>query len=157
MKTIIAAGAALACAIAAVAVAQPAPPTPEQQAARSVDLRKSSMKLIGFSFGPMRGFMQGNAAFDAAAFQTGAERLAVLGGMVPALFASDTSAFEVETTALDSIWTSKADFDMKAAGLVAAAEAVGAAAASGDEAAARDAVMGLGQACAACHDDFRSE
>ncbi len=76
--------------------------------------------------------------------------------MIPDLFAQDTSEFDIETAALDSIWSNKDDFDSKAAELEAAAGAVIEAAGAGDDGATRAAIGRMGQVCGSCHDDFRS-
>jgi cytochrome c556 len=113
------------------------------------------MKLISFANGPVGAMMRGTTPFDTAAVKVAADRLVVLAPMIPGVFATDTSASSLETEALPSIWANKADFDMKAAALLTAAEALSAAAATGDEAATRAAVAGIGSSCSGCHDDYR--
>jgi cytochrome c556 len=159
MRTIITLGTALACAlsVAATSVAQPTPPTPEEQAAAAVATRQSVFKLLSWNMAPFAGMMRGQTPFDAALIKTRAVNIAGLAPMIPDLFATDTSAFELETRALDNIWTNKADFDSHPGELVEAANALGAAADSGDEAAIRAAIQGVGAVCSSCHDDYRQE
>jgi cytochrome c556 len=157
MRTIITLGTALACAlVATAAVAQPAPPTPEEQAAQAIALRQSVYKLLGWNMDPLSGMLRGTVPFDSAKVGAAAANIAGLAPMIPDLFVTDTSGFEVETAALDSIWTNKADFDAKAVELTEAAQAVVAAAGAGDDAATRAAVITMGRVCGSCHDDFRS-
>lgn len=117
------------------------------------------MKLLSYNFGPMRGMMQGNAPFDAAVVATNTARMAAIANMIPGVFTTDTtsSTATLDTTALPAIWTSKADFDAKAAALAEAATAAAAAAAGGDQQATMAAVGAIGMACSGCHDDFRSQ
>jgi cytochrome c556 len=148
-------GLAAAAAATTAVVAQPAPPTPEQQAANATVTRQAVFKLLGWNMDPMAGMLRGTVEFDAAVVQTNAHNIAGLAPMIPDLFANDTREFDVETKAQDRIWTSKADFDMKAAALAEAATAAAEAAAGGDAAATRAAIGRIGQACGSCHDDFR--
>lgn len=147
-------GLAGALAVTAIAVAQPAPPTPEQQAANAVSTRQAVFKLISWNMGPMGGMLR-TAPYDAAVVRTNAQNIANLAPMIPGLFASDTTAFDVETRAADAVWTSKDDFDAKAAALIEAANAV--VAAADDEAAAKAAIGALGGACGSCHDTYRPD
>jgi cytochrome c556 len=122
-----------------------------------VATRQSVFKLLSWNMGPLGGMVRGAAPFDAAVVSNNATNMANLAPMIPALFASDTHEFELETRALDGIWTSKDAFDAKAAELAAAATAVAAAADSGDEAATRAAIGAMGQVCGSCHDNYRAE
>jgi cytochrome c556 len=123
-----------------------------------VKLRQGAMRLLSFANGPVGGMLRGTVPFDAAAAKQAADRVAVIAPMLPGVFATDTSAASgVETEALPAIWTNKADFDMKAANLLAAAQALSAAAATGDQAATMAAAGPVGQACGSCHDDYRAE
>jgi cytochrome c556 len=159
MKNFAKVGTALAFSLAAAmaATAQPAPPSPEEQAANAIDLRQSALKLLGYNMGPMGGMLRGNVPFDAAVVQTNAGHIAALGEMIPDLFAADTSSFDLETEALDRIWGNKDAFDEKAMDLVTAANAAAEAAASGNESQTKAAMGRVGQACGACHDDYRED
>ena len=128
-----------------------------EAAAASVDTRQASMKLASWNMGPIGGMLRGNVEFDAAVVETNTGRLAALADMMPAVFMADTTSYDGETEALDTIWSDMAGFEEKAADLAEAARAAEAAAASGDEAAARAAMGGVGQACGSCHDDYRAE
>jgi cytochrome c556 len=149
-------GTALAALVAASAGAQPAPPTPEQLAQRAAELRQSVFKLQGWNMDPLAGMLRGTVPFDAAVIEANATNIVNLSLMIPPVFVDDTTAFEVETVALDRIWTSKSEFEAKAAALTEAANALVAAAGAGNDAATRAAIAGVGQACGSCHDDFRA-
>lgn len=129
--------------------------SPEQQAAKAVTDRQAVFKLLAVANGPLGGMARGGA-YDAATAKLSAERIAMLAGMIPALFAADTSAAtNVTTRAATTIWGSKADFDALAADLAAgAAEALSILDAQG-EAGVRAAVGAIGPKCGACHDRFR--
>jgi cytochrome c556 len=162
MRSIFALGTAAACALfatAAIAQQGPPPPTPEQKAQQSVELRQSVFKLLDWNNKPMGAMLRGQAPFDAGVVKTNATNIANLAEMIPALFTADTSSFtSVKTEALNNIWTNKADFDAKAKALIDAATALSAAAGSGGDAAAlRPAVITMGKACGSCHDNFRQK
>lgn len=158
MRTSLKAGAAaLACALAATtAIAQPAPPTPEQQAQASVDRRQALYKLLGWNMDPMGGMLRGNVTFDASVVAANSANIANLAAMIPDLFVADTREFDLETAALDRIWTTKDEFDAKAQALIEAANAAVEAAGAGNDGATRAAIGRVGQACGSCHDDFRA-
>ena len=103
--------------------------------------------------------LRGNTEFNADVVKKNAANIAGLAPMIPALFANDTREFDVETRALDTIWTNKADFDSHAQQLVDAANAVVAAAEAGGDAAALRPLIGAmgGQACGGCHDAYRAD
>ncbi len=61
------------------------------------------------------------------------------------------------TKALPLIWTDPAGFANAAANLGAAADKLAAAAKADDKAAFADALMGVGQACGACHNKYRAK
>jgi cytochrome c556 len=147
--------AATLAAISVVAFSQGAPPNPDDTAIKT---RQGAFKLISNQSGAIGAMFRGNGAFDAAVAARNAERIKVLAGMLPELFARDTRQFkDTPTRALDGIWNSQADFKAKADGLAAAADAVVAAAKTGDKDATSKANTEMGKACGACHDNFRAK
>ncbi len=133
--------------------------SPEQQAANAVTTRQAVFKLLAFSNGVLGGMARG-APFDAAAAIQATERVEMLAGMIPAVFANDTTALAhggATTRASDTIWATKADFDMLAADLAAGAVAARDILTAQGEAGVRDAVGAIGPKCGACHDRFRLE
>jgi cytochrome c556 len=127
----------------------------EELTAKAVADRQAVFKLLAVSNGPLGGMARGGA-YDADAAKLSAERIAMLGAMIPAMFATDTSAAAgVTTRANSSIWKSKADFDKLAMDLVAGANEALAILDSQGEAGVRAAVGAIGPKCGACHDLFR--
>ena len=76
--------------------------------------------------------------------------------MSPHVFRSDTSAFDLDTEALDNIWADFDNFSSKAAASAQAAADL-AAAAEQDQGSAMKAFGALGASCKACHDDYRQQ
>ncbi|HEY6456581.1 MAG TPA: cytochrome c [Steroidobacteraceae bacterium] len=133
------------------------PQTPEQKAQVSVLTRQGLFKVQGFVFGPAGAMIRPGGKFDAAMAQKAGERLQITGGLIPELFANDTHTFSIPTKAREGIWTNKSDFDAKANDLVKAASELEMTAKGGDEAATKKAIIGVGKACGACHDQFRDK
>ena len=75
--------------------------------------------------------------------------------MIPEVLAQDTRDFDVETTALDSIWENMDDFAAKAQALEDNANAFADAASGGDFATAMGAFRAFGGSCGNCHDTYR--
>jgi cytochrome c556 len=147
--------AATLAAISVAAFPQGAPPNPDKTA---IETRQAVFKLIANQNGPIGAMFRPGGTFDAAVAARNAERVKVLAGMIPELFARDTRAFkDAPTRSLEGIWTSQADFKAKADALVAAADAVAVAAKSGDKDATQKANGEIGKACGACHDAFRAK
>ncbi len=141
--------------ISVVAVAQMKRPDPDQVA---IDTRQSLMKLISNQFGPIAGMLRKQVPFNAEVVARNAERVKVLAGMAPELFARDTRQYKgMKTQAVDGIWNSQAEFKTKSEGMVKAADALIAAAKTGDQGATMKAAADTGKACGACHDDFKSK
>ncbi|MES2624097.1 MAG: cytochrome c [Pseudomonadota bacterium] len=135
-------------------------PTPEQKAATDIANRQAVFKLLSFSNAPLGGMARGTTPYDAAAAKAAAERIQVLAAMIPELFAADTTgpvSAAAKTRAADTIWASKADFDMLAADLGAGAAAALEILNTQGEAGVKDAVAAIGPKCGACHDRFRLE
>ena len=81
--------------------------------------------------------------------------MGVMAGMVQEVMAEDTRGFEVETTALDSIWDNMRDLSDKAQALEDNALAFADAASTGEFATAMGAFRALGGSCGNCHDTYR--
>jgi cytochrome c556 len=140
-----------------IAVAQNAPPSPEKQAAKAVEIRQGLFNVQGFAFGPVGAMLKGGAPVDAALVQKEAARLQVTSSMITEVFKFDTRKFQVKTAAKEKIWTEQADFAKKADDLHDAAAALEAAAKKGDKNGILDAAGKVGNACKACHDEYREK
>ncbi|MEO6079553.1 MAG: cytochrome c [Steroidobacteraceae bacterium] len=132
------------------------PPNPEAQAKTAIETRQGLFKVIQSQNGPMGAMMRGE--FNAAVATRNAGRIQMLADMIPELFTADTRAFTtVKTRALDGIWNSQPDFKAKAEALSKAAAGVVEAAKSNDKATVQAAFTKMGQACGACHDNYRAK
>ena len=133
-----------------------AAPTPEEQAAKATADRQAVFKLLSVSNAPVGAMARPGGTYDADIAKRGLERVAMLAGMIPELFAMDTTSYSSLTTrASDTIWANKADFEQLAmdlaAGATAAMEILNTQGAAGIAAAGRE----VGTKCGACHDRFR--
>ncbi|MEX2367839.1 MAG: cytochrome c, partial [Pseudohongiellaceae bacterium] len=96
----------------------------EEDAQNAVAQRQAVFKLLSFSNGPLGQMARGNMEFDLATAVEGSERVAMLAGLIPELFAADTSGMMgLETRAADTIWDNQADFAALAADLAEGANA----------------------------------
>jgi cytochrome c556 len=154
--TLVPASAAVLIAVSVGLAQQPGPPTLEQQAKKSVETRQGLFEVQGFIFGPVGAMLKG-APLDAALIQKEAARLRVTAGIIPEVFQLDTSKFQVPTKARATIWSNKEEFDQKAHDLEIAATALEAVAQKGDRSAILDAIGKVGNACKACHENFREK
>ena len=128
--------------------------TPEQRAAQAVDQRKALFKTLRFNLIPIAGMAQG-APFNAEVAERNARRIGVIASMIPEVMAEDTRGFEVETTALDSIWDNMSDLGDKAHAQEDNESAFAEAASTGEYANPKGAVRSLGGTCGNCHDTYR--
>ena len=141
------AGAALAAAIlllgAGAVIAQSDP----------IATRKGLMKENEENAVAVVRMMRGQAPFDAAKVDAAFAQWADTAQKLPSLF-PDNSKSGQKTRAAPKIWTSKADFDDKAAafGKVVAENRDKA---KGSVDGLRAAIPGVGNACDACHKDYR--
>lgn len=149
--------AAIAGSAIAFSQAGPGGPNPEAAARSAVENRQAVFKLIGSQSGAIGGLARPNApAPDLAAVARSAERIQVLAGMIPELFANNPNVpASVKTRALPAIWTNAADFKAKAEALQKAAGAVAAAAKSGNVDATKAAARDVNGACSSCHEGYR--
>lgn len=130
-------------------------PDPNRAAQQAVDVRQSVMTLISWNFGPLGGMPRGQVEYDAERVQLSADRLSVLAPMISEAFAMDTSATDIETTALPAVWENQDAFNDKASTLLDAVVQLKSAADADDQEASLAAIGALGQTCRSCHDEFR--
>ena len=116
-------------------------------------VRQEMMKKVGGATGAMAKMVKGEADFDAAAalaaLSTISEVATTFGDYFP-----EGSETGMETEAAPAIWTDRAGFDAKIAGLKASADA-GVAAAPADLDALKAVFGPLTQNCGACHETYR--
>lgn len=150
MRLVLAAAIALAPAAAAFA-----DDTPEQIA---LEARQGFFQMLGANMGILAGIAKGDIAYDEAQAVRAATNINVLSQYgIDMHFIEGTSNAELgaETRALPVIWTDRAGFDEKFAGLQKATEGIPQAVAGG-QGNVGPVVQALGAACKACHDTFRA-
>ena len=129
----------------------------EERAERMIEMRQSALHLLGFYMGPLGAMARGRAPMDAAVVSHNAAQIAVLAPMLEDTFKFDTSAYDLETEALDKIWDNWDDFAAKAQATGEKAALLAVAASSGDENALKAAIGAVGKTCGGCHDVYREE
>lgn len=129
----------------------------QEQAEKVTEVRQSVMTVTGWSVVPMAAMAKARIPYDAEEFQKRAGRIAAMLEMAPDAFTPDTREAILDTEALDRIWEDFDKFKRLAGEAKDKAIAARDAAATGGFEEATAAFMELGQACKACHDDFREE
>jgi cytochrome c556 len=160
MKRIAMAGAILLSSLVSFNTVTAAELSPEQQAAAATTSRQAVFKLLAFSNGVLGAMSRPGGTYDKDAAVLATQRVEMLANMIPALFAADTTALKhggAPSRASDTIWGAKADFDMLAADLAAAAVAARGIIEAQGQAGLAEAVRTVGPKCGACHDRFRLE
>lgn len=134
---------------AALHAQQPAGPfTPDQ----TVAIRKAMMDLQGGVAGAMKGAV--DAKGDVKAFVPGAKGLVSSSKVIPWLFPTGTEKVG-DTKAKPEVWSDQAGFQKAAADLTAAAEKLVPLADANDKAGFATQFAAVGQACGACHRQYR--
>jgi len=130
--------------------------THAQDAAKVIKYRQSAHFLLGWNIGPIGAMVKGDIPFDAEAARLRATRLAQIAPMIAEGYppGSDSGA---PTKAKPGIWENMADFKQKAAALVETTGKLEAAAATGDLEQIGPALGAVGNACKACHDQYKAD
>ncbi len=130
--------------------------SPEEQAQAAIENRQAVFKLLAFNMGPLQGMARGGD-FDQAVAVQALERIQMMAPMIPELFANNTTEYDFETRALDSIWGDMGGFSNAAndltMGAAAAIDIINSQGADG----VRAAIQQVGPTCGACHDAYRAE
>ncbi len=119
-----------------------------------VKQRQAAMALQGKYFGPIGAMVQGKVPYDAAIVTRNAGYLEVLAKMPWDGFQASTADLK-ETDAKPEIYKQSDKFRSESQKLETETAKLAAAARSGDQNAVKAAFGDVGQACKACHDDFR--
>lgn len=114
-----------------------------------VEARMELMKMIGGATKTLGDMVKGETAFDAEEANTALQVIASNAGLAPSAF--ETEATNDESEALPAIWSNWEDFVSKAQALEIAADGLEIT----DEASVQTALGVLGQACKACHSEYR--
>ena len=139
--------AAVVAATALAAFAQQ-PVKPENQ----IKYRKAAYQLMNLNFGSLAAMADGKKPFNRDEAARNAEFVAMLATVPRGFFGEGT---DKDTKAKPEIWTHRADFDAKMDKMVNEAAKLPAAVKAGDMAAFKKQVAETGEACKACHDEYR--
>ena len=129
----------------------------EKQARTAIKFRQSLFQLIRSNMGELGAMAKGHRPFDAAIMEKNGMRLEQLSLMIADYMALDTRKYNLDTEALDKIWTDKEAFAEKIDALTTAAKALQVAAKDGDESGFRPAIGAVGKTCKGCHDNFKTD
>jgi cytochrome c556 len=138
---------------AAAQIAAAAPARPDARLA-AVAHRQGQMKRMGASLKAVAGFVQG-AHEDRAQLRQSAATVQEVAAGLHRLFPAGTGTGVGTSKARPNIWTERAAFQRRIAGLRTAAAGLVQAAATGDRDRVRPAFRATGAACKACHDFFQ--
>lgn len=140
--------------LAAWFIAVPYAATAQGQSEDIIKYRQNVMKSIGGHTSASAAIISGKVGYKAHLSEH-AKAIAAMAKDIPGLFPKDSDFGD--TNALESVWKKRADFEKAANNARAKAEAFAKAAAGNDPKAASAAFKDLGEACKACHKDFRKE
>ena len=129
----------------------------EKQAEAAITYRKSVLQLIRSNMGPLGAMAKGNIPMNADVITKNAERIAYLAPMMHDYFSLDTTKFDIETDAKNSIWSNHKDFSSKIDDLVAAANDLQAVGAKNQVESFKKAIGAVGASCKSCHDDYKKD
>lgn len=128
----------------------------EDDAMDAVRDRQAVFRLIAHSNRPLGEMLRGRRDFDLDVLVKGSRRVAMLAGMIPEMFETDTRGHEeLETRASSLIWDGKDNFLDIAANLAEGANnAVDILQTQGEDG-LRQAADAITRNCSACHDTYR--
>jgi cytochrome c556 len=144
--------AALVAGIAAI-FATVAVQAQEMKPEYQIKQRQAGYRVLGYNFGSLGAMAQDKKPYDKAEAIRAANLAAAVADYMRLFFGEGTD--KGDTKAKPEIWQNRADFDAKMDKMVTAVKALPAAA--GDPAALKKAVSAAGDACKACHDDYRAK
>lgn len=140
--------AALAAAVAVTAAAQQM--KPENQ----VKYRRAAYQLMNLNFGSLEAMADNKKPFNKDEAARNAEFVALLSTVPKGFFGEGT---DKDTRAKPEIWKNRADFDAKMDKMTGEAAKLPAVVKAGDMGAFKKQVHDLGEACKACHDEYRAK
>lgn len=121
----------------------------------AVKYRKAALTVMAAHFGRIGAMVQGRVPFDAAAAQANAEIATMMSKLPFTAFGPGTDVGD--TRAKPNVWTDNAKFVAAATKMQDEMAKLNAAAKTGNLDQIKAAFGPVGQACKACHDDFRKE
>jgi cytochrome c556 len=143
-------------AIAALLLAVIALPALPQQmkAENQVKYRRAAYQLMNLNFGSLDAMAENKKPFNRDEAARNAEFVALLASVPKGFFGEGT---EKDTRAKPEIWKNRADFDAKMDKMVGEAQKLPAVVKTGDMGAFKKQVHEVGEACKACHDEYRAK
>ena len=145
-KTVIA---ALLLAVGATTVA-----AQQMKPENQVKYRRAAYQLMNLNLHSLDAMAEEKKPFSKDEAQRNAEFVALLATVPKSYFGEGT---DKNTKAKPEIWKNRADFDSKMDKMVSEAQKLPAAVRSGDMAAFKKQVSNTGDACEACHDEYRAK
>ncbi len=146
------------CASLMIGFAVSAQPAKSAKQARDVtEFRQAIFQLVKSNVGVLGAMNKGAIPFNAQTMQTNSLRLEQLSLMLEDYFATDTTGFDVETEALNKIWTNQTDFNEKVTALTDAAINLNKVAKAGDSAQYKSAIGQVFKSCKGCHDNYKED
>lgn len=121
----------------------------------AVKYRKAAFTVMAAHFGRVAAMANGRMPFDAKAVASNAEIATMMSTLPYAGFVEGTD--KGDTRAKAEVWSQRDKFNAAATKMQEEMVKLNAAAKTGDQATIKTAAGAVGQACKACHDDFRRE
>ena len=147
--------AVVAVALGTTAVGLAAAPPPSKAALNAVAHRQAQMKRLREAAKTTVGYLEGKHD-DSGQVRAAAATLQDVVARMPRLFPRGTAVGVGTSRARPAIWTERAAFQRRIAGLRAAAANFARAAATGDKAQIGPQFRAVGAACKACHDPYQA-
>ena len=143
-------------AMAALLLASVALPVSPQQmkAENQVKYRRAAYQLMNLNYGSLEAMADNKKPFNHDEAARNAEFVALLATVPKGFFGEGT---DKDTRAKPEIWKNRADFDSKMDKMAGEAAKLPAVVKAGDMGAFRKQVHEVGEACKACHDEYRAK
>lgn len=116
-----------------------------------LEVRQTGMDLVGGTFAGVKAIVTANG--DVKTLEASGKAIQRWGKLIPVMF--PTGSDKGDTKASPKIWTETAEFQKDSIALSTAGEALATAAKAGDATAVAAAFKEIGEACGACHKEFR--
>jgi cytochrome c556 len=116
-----------------------------------IETRKAAMDLVGVTFANIKSVVTTNG--DVKTLEASAKAIKRYALTHPTLFPAGSGTGD--TKAASAIWTDSAGFQKSSMNMANAADTLATAAKAGDATAAAAAFKEMGEACSACHKDYR--
>jgi len=119
-----------------------------------IKYRKAAYQLMNFNFSSLDAMATDKKPFNKDEAARNAEFVALLSTVPKGFFSEGT---DKDTKAKPEIWTHRPDFDAKMEKMMGEAGKMPAVVRSGDMVAFKKQVADLGEACKACHEEYRAK